>query len=87
MFHTAVMYNHEKWTRVSKATARKAYDNGQAVAITARNTHPFNVWGTTSTYAGGDGCTPFENIVNAFEYYNCINSDTGKYAAFYIVKQ
>lgn len=86
MFHSAVMHNYEKWTRVSKRTARKAYNNGQAVAITPRNIYPFNVWGTTSTYAGGDGCTPFEDVVNAFEYYNCINSDTGKYAAFYIVK-
>ena len=26
----------------------------------------------------------FNNLVNSFEYYNCINSETGKYSAFYI---
>ena len=25
----------------------------------------------------------FDKVVNAFEYYNCTNSETGYYAAFY----
>lgn len=88
MTHVTVMYDGNEWVRVSKPVAHKAYDSGQSVAITARNLHPFNYWGTTSIYAGGKyGCTPFENVVNAFEYYNCINSETGKYAAFYIRQQ
>lgn len=27
---------------------------------------------------------PFENRVNAFEFYNCADCETGKYTAFYV---
>lgn len=28
--------------------------------------------------------TALNNYINSFEYYNCVNAETGKYASFYM---
>lgn len=90
-------FNHEgkTYNRVSKAAARKAYLKGLDIIIAACNIRPFNAmyigyaelnrknreqFVTDDTGATND----FTSQVNSFEYYNCNNSETGKYAAFYV---
>ena len=73
------------YRRISKAAARKAYNNGVAVVLCPVNLHPFR-----ALYFGGtrkienDPEYTFDKLVNAATYYNCMNAETGKYLAYYI---
>lgn len=78
-----VYSNGFRFQRVNKTQAKRAYNNGLAVIVTPVNIDPFGVCG------GGLQITnksneSFENVVNAFEFYNCINSETGRYTGFYL---
>lgn len=73
------------FARINKKQARAAYNNGLTVVFCPCNLHPFT--------NAGFGCdvnretserAPFETVLNAFEWYNCANTETGKYTAFYI---
>lgn len=80
--------------RIDKKTARTAYKNGLTVIICPCNLRPFTPWNNEHRMNRKDRAqfvldeigvvNDFNNLVNSFEYYNCINSETGKYSAFYI---
>ena len=71
--------------RIDKKTARKAYNNGLTVVLCPVNLRPGPPWSPEMKANKNNmyGCD-FEPVVNSFEFYNCINSETGKYTAFYI---
>lgn len=83
-----------QFRRVSKRTARRAYQNGLTVAMCPCNLRPFtlhhyehtiNRKGRAHFIADETGAlNDFNNLVVSFEYYNCINAETGRYAAFYL---
>ena len=89
----------EGYTRITKAAARRAYEGGQVVRITACKLSPVNIWGAYSdaqrerfTEVAGNGFNTtvarsreFDTVVNAFTYYNC-NNECGRYPAFYVVQ-
>lgn len=66
--------------RINKAQARKIYNNGGSVTIVPCNLRP-GMWGVDISNAGG---YTFDQVVNAFSYYNCTGSEVGRYPAFYI---
>lgn len=73
------------FSRISKAAARKLYNAGQIVYFCAVNMRP----GAPLNPECGVQLDPaypepFENRVNAFEFYNCADCETGKYTAFYV---
>lgn len=80
--------------RISKNTARTAYRNGLSVVVCPVNLRPgkpyhpemvLNRKSREHLTADEIGVkNDFNNQVSSFEYYNCINSETGKYTAFYI---
>lgn len=80
--------------RISKKTARAAYINGLSVVACPVNLRPGKPYHpeTVLNRKNREQFTvdeigvknDFENIINSFEYYNCTNSETGKYTAFYI---
>lgn len=80
--------------RVNKATARRAYINGLTVVFCPVNLRPFGAWSPETyhnkksreafTLDAAGVRNDFNNLVNSFEFYNCPNSETGKYTAFYI---
>ena len=80
--------------RVNKKAARAAYKSGLTVIICPCNLRPFTPWHNEYRMNRKDRAqfvvdeigvaNDFNNLVNSFEYYNCINSKTGKYSAFYI---
>lgn len=88
--------NINGFTRISKRTAEKLYDNGETIRICACKLSPVNMFGMYAdtnnrdfTAISGDGFNTtiarnrdFETVVNAFQYYNC-NHETGYYPAFY----
>lgn len=72
------------YTRISKQEARRRFNECKATYITACNLRPDSPWGKAAAVPVYDTHNSFTEFVNAFEYYNCINTETGKYAAFYI---
>lgn len=82
--------NGYTFQRVSKKDARRAYNNGLAVIFCPVNLRPGKPWKPEAVICPhsfevvNDVITPFEKRVNEFEYYNCINNETGRYTAFYI---
>ena len=82
------------YKRISKNAARSAYKNGQTVVICPCNKRPFPQWHAEYTINRNDRAflvadeigvkNDFNNLVGSYEFYNCQNPKTGKYAAFYI---
>lgn len=82
------------YKRVNKQTARKAFKNGSDVIVCACNLRPGAPWypeyianrkNREQFVVDEIGVLKdFENLVNSYEYYNCTDTGTGKYSAFYI---
>ena len=70
------------YVRISKARARKLCEEGKEVTIHPCNLSPESPWGYPVNL-NWESEMDFDELVNAFEYYNCVNSETGRYAAFY----
>lgn len=89
------------YKRVSKSEARRRYNNGETIRFTACNIVPDNLWGAYSdanngdyTQVSSDGFNTtiarnkdFDTVVSAFTYYNCVDSETGRYPAYYVKEQ
>lgn len=72
------------FSRISKAKARKLYNAGQIVYFCPVNLRPGTPWhNECAQQLNSVDPYTFEQLVNAFTAYNCINSETGKYIAFY----
>lgn len=86
-----------KLYRVTRKTALTAYKQGKTIRVLPCKVHPENVWiraftFSRETYKGKfgynetDNNREFELIMNAYEYYNCNDNETGKYPAYYLEK-
>ena len=75
--------NINGYRRVSKHIARKLYEKGEPVLFCPVNLIPGGFWGNGCIVTKEEGWT-FEEVLNTFEFYNCINNETGYYTAFYI---
>lgn len=71
------------YKRITKWTAKKLYEMGKPILLCPVNLRPGGMWGIGCTISKEEGRT-FEEILNEFEFYNCSNSETGYYTAFYI---
>jgi len=71
--------------QIQKRTAKKFFDSGETIYLQSSNFHPFGFWSTCveCNKININSNDPFENIVSSFEYYNCINKETGLYTTFY----
>lgn len=89
-------YTIDGWTRVSKAKARKLYNDGITIRLCPVKINPCNEYYPMSFDMNkGDkfDVEPFEwelkfdSRVNRFEWYNCGLNEVGKYSAFYVRKE
>jgi len=73
------------YTRISKAKARAAYNAGLEVVLCPVNLRPGAPWYPEITvckeYSKSEN---FEQVLNAFEFYNVRGDEIGSYPAFYI---
>lgn len=87
----------QNYKRVTKPIARRAFCDGKTVIVCPSNLRPFSMWHCETDFninresfqneLKATDKTPenlFNYAVNQFEYYNCINMETGKHASFYI---
>ena len=73
------------YTRISKAKARAAYNAGLAVVLCPVNLRPGAPWHPEITVSKERSENEiFERVLNAFEFYNTRDTETGYYTAFYI---
>ena len=72
-----------RYERITKAAARKLFNNGGKIYICACNLRPGWPW-YPEIWIDNSVDPDFEKHVNAFTFYNCINNETGKYASYYI---
>lgn len=86
--------NGATYARISKTAAKTAYKNGSTIILCPVNLRPgapFHFEMTLSRKQRDPFVldeigleNDFYNFIGSFEFYNCINSETGTYAAFYI---
>jgi hypothetical protein len=69
--------------RVDKRKARNLFNRGLEIYLVPSNLRPYNNW-FQPTEASLNNCFNFDQLVNNYTYYNCINSETGYFASFYI---
>lgn len=73
------------YTRVSKARARAAYNAGLTVVLCPVNLRPGAPWHPEIAVSKERlESESFERVLNAFEFYNTRDTETGRYTAFYI---
>lgn len=69
--------------RIDKKAARRAYNNGLRVMLCPVNLRPGYPYHPETSISGKAAAT-FEEALNAFEFYNIRDNETGKYPAYYI---
>ena len=72
-----------EFKRITRTKAKTLYNMGKAVLLVPCNLIN-NIFVGFYDLRKEDSETPFENVINAFEYYNCTDNKTGCYTAFYI---
>lgn len=85
------------YTRINKTKARKQFLQGDTVYLLPCNLRFDCPWYSAfpvsmeeqKVYAIDETGIKnrFESLINSFEYYNCNNSEIGKYCAFYIERK
>ena len=68
--------------KITKALARKMYDNGEEVMIIPNRVRPDGPLAFWTTKAEDGEAEDFEKLCNAIFYYNC-TPETGMKLAFY----
>ena len=80
--------NNYNGNRISKAAAKKLYNNGEVFIIAPCKAALNTPWHIESEIDGklclSQGWS-FEQFINNYIYYNCKNNQLGKYPAFYRV--
>lgn len=70
--------------RITKSTARKLYSEKKSFWMTACNMRPeFGAFIGSPSYDYETTDWTFDQLVNAFTYYNC-NNERGRYPAYYV---
>ena len=75
------------YKRISKAQAKKLFNDGDIVRVVPNKCRPENMW-TTQDWEKANfheiyGENQFERIVNSWKFYNG-NHELGYYPAFYV---
>lgn len=74
----------DRWERISKPTAYKAYNSGYDIIICGCNLNPFGFWCPgVKVDIVASAYKPFSYVVQEYIYYNICDNDTGYYPAYY----
>lgn len=79
----------QRWQRVNKRRARRAYEQGERLVLCACNMRPFGPWHPEYEVFPSEhnDWSSFDALVNSFEYYNCSHPGEGAYASYYMPKE
>ena len=73
-----------KWERVNKTQARNAAKRGETVLMHPCNLSPYYGLGVFRTYYTYGTSENFDEWVETWGWFNCTNSETGYYPAYYL---
>lgn len=73
-----------RYKRVSKAAAKKAFNNGEWIVFCPTNLDPFGFWRPSTIIRKCHENYTFERVVNRLSHYMTFNHETGYYMAFYV---
>ena len=75
-----------KLRKIDKRKARKLFNNHTPIYLLSSNFNETdtNILNFGTVIEKKNDNFIFDNLVNNFSYYNCINSETGKYPHFFI---
>ena len=77
--------NGTTFVRIPKDVAKRLFENGEEIVLCPWRLRPGGSWFPEYHIARDTNGEKFDALVNAFEYYNCVNStETGFYSAFYV---
>ena len=68
--------------KITKALARKMYNNGEEVMIIPNKVRPNGMLASWTTKPADDADADFDKLCNAIFYYNC-SPETGMKLAYY----
>ena len=71
--------------KINKTSARNRFEKNKAVIMVPCKFRPDSQFAVTIKKSHEH--PHFDKIVNEFEYYNCVNSETGGHAAFYTTEE
>ena len=69
-------------TKINKTAARKLWNEGKEFTIVACNLRP--EYGITARPSWMKNYRDFDQFVNQFTVFNCVNNETGRYPAYYV---
>lgn len=77
--------NGRNWARVTKRTAKKIFLKGRDIFFIPSKANPLSAWdlGLIVPPKKDQEENIFDQICDAFEYYNCNTAELGKKASFY----
>lgn len=70
--------------KITRAQARARYESNLDFVMVASNLHPDSFAAASIGIFTRMTNTPFDQLVNEYRYYNCINRETGRGVAFYV---
>ena len=76
--------DQKHYTRVTKKIAAFRYYKGEEVWLCPCNIRPDGWGGCMCVSVNKDTSGDFLLLINEYECYNCTNSETGRYAAYYV---
>lgn len=68
--------------KITKALAKKMYDNGEEIMVVPNRVRPTSILASWITKPADDNNADFEKLCNAVFYYNC-SPETGMKLAYY----
>lgn len=77
----------KEYVRVSKPTARKLHAARVTYLMCPENLYPFCEWQPYMVVTSDRMDILFTLLLNQFVAHNCLNTETGKFASFYVEKE
>ena len=79
--------NGATYRRITKAMAKRLYNDGLTVIVCPSNLKPFTPWNVEQPFNINDNdenASDFDKRILFFTFYNCNSNEAGHYAAFYV---
>ncbi len=70
--------------KINKTKARKLWNNDKEIFIVPCNMSPASPWYSGSCFCKSRHNQDFDDFIFQYEYYNCVDSETGKRASYYV---
>lgn len=71
------------FAQIDKRKARNLHKEGRKIYVQTSNFSPLGIW-SKAYQIDPIELSDFDQFVNSFTWYNCINTETGLYPVFYI---